>query len=64
MTKAVGRPGSRNCSAKPAHRQDAPGDITADGEHLILAHTNAYRVLSLYLGEYHQVYPPIIVRAP
>jgi hypothetical protein len=117
MTKAVGRPGSRNCSAKPAHRQDAPGDITlspderhvyvydqqgsnigagiwrvdvdqaspthgevvalgrwigelqhgeftADGEHLILAHTNAYRVLSLYLGEYYQVYLPIIVRAP
>ena len=40
------------------------GEFTADGEHLILTNSLAHQIFSLYLGEYYQVYLPIIMRAP
>jgi len=39
------------------------GEFTADGEHLILSHANAHRMISLYLGEYRYVYLPAILRS-
>jgi 6-phosphogluconolactonase (cycloisomerase 2 family) len=40
------------------------GEFTSDGEHLILSNAWAHQVIDLYLGEFHQVYLPIVVRAP
>jgi hypothetical protein len=37
--------------------------FAADGEHLVLSHANAHRMVSLYLGKYHYVYLPAILRS-
>jgi DNA-binding beta-propeller fold protein YncE len=39
------------------------GEFTADGEHLVLSHANAHRMISLYLDKYHCVYLPAILRS-